>query len=63
MRLDVDEARRDGKARHVDHASGSARHLADGGDAAVRNGDVAGFARTAAAVEQRAAFQQQVISQ
>ena len=62
MGLDVDEAGRDREPVGVDHLGGvAARFAADRGDAAVADGDVARLARGAAAVEQQAAADQDVV--
>ncbi len=61
MRLDVDKAGRDRETRHVDFAMGLARRIAEGGNAAVGNGEVAALSGPPAAVVERAAAQDQVV--
>src|SRR5579863_3938080 len=60
MRLDVDEARRDGQPGYVDLSFGRAGYLADGCDAIVRNREVAELSGSPAAVIEGAATQDQV---
>ncbi len=61
VRLDIDKARSDGETRHVDLAAGLPRRIADGGNAASGDGEVATCSRTAAAVIERAAAQDEIV--
>ena len=63
MRLDVDKTGRDRETRHVDLATGMARRIAEGGNAAVGNGEVAALSGAPGAVVKRAAAQDQVVHQ
>ena len=62
MGLDVDEAGRDHEACRVDHLGGVAANVSpDGGDAAVADREIARLAGGAAAVEQQAAADENVV--
>jgi hypothetical protein len=57
MRFDIDEARRHGEPGHVDLATGGPWRIAEGGNAAIGNGEIAALSGTAAAVVEHAAAQ------
>ena len=60
MRLDIDKTGRDGQTGNIDVAARGTAHLADGGDAAVGNGEIANFSGASATVVERAATQREI---
>ena len=62
MAVDIDEARGDGEAGGVDLAPGGAFYLPDGDDPALADGDVGLPGRSASAVDDAAAANEQIVA-